>query len=291
MISPADQARHVTVRIAFMHSLTSDKRTRELFATWARPLRLAARVAALQRELDRLAAATGPGETRTELFCRLVGYEPSNISAVNGWPSLVPVPLAAILGEPPHQAPFSTGLMRAVHRAVEAYCTTMRRAESLYSGQARTFAQDTLNLSWPWLPSALLNAFFAEHRHAVLGEVDSISYGPMIVSSPVTFVSPPFEPYAGARRRLAQAGRALKDRERSYALKTKGPRGALSAYGHWFYRQRVAGHSLRKLASDYHAAAAHRRSVAACDDRPTIRHGIKIAERLLTLPIAHLLME
>jgi hypothetical protein len=55
-------------------------------------------------------------------------------------------------------------------------------------------------------------------------------------------------------------------------------RQRLADYGAWLYRHKVRGESIRALATEY---TRRERGVAQSDDRPTVRYGIRLAERLL----------
>ena len=96
----------------------------------------------------------------------------------------------------------------------------------------------------------------------------------------------------GARRRRQPKG----SRQLGYHGRPLGPAefsspetivaATYERYGSWLYRDRVLKDFLREIARDYHhTQAGHRRPFARCDDRPTIREGIKAAERVLRLDV------
>lgn len=250
----ADDERILLARVGFLRALMEDARVPVLFAD-------------IDRTAGLFAAADHLAPLATVLAQRLGMTHRSDLWLTE------PAELARRIDRVPITVEYKaliTDTMRVRKAAMDAYNTI---DAPIVAARLEMFVRE-LRVPWRWLALELVQQYLALFWSQVYGRRIEQDRGLVIGVAAAPRAG---EDFAAAYQRqaaalAAAAQRYLKAKRRS---KTAGPKSDgqhLERYATWFYRHRVKGDSLGRIAAD------------ADTSRANVKRGIGVVEQLLDLP-------
>jgi hypothetical protein len=277
LLSTADQEQRDHARHDLLMLVRADERVEQLFLRWDQEAGVLSLAKHVQRALAKLATIL-PDYDTWEFYQRL------NPEFPDDYADQLSAKLSSVTGVIKKRLVAASQAIRVLHN---------RRKEITQelSQQALAWTDSTLRLPYPWLAARLVGDYFyrIESSHHLTGPLRIEPFSVRLAPGALIHVPPLFgDPRdRETRRRLIKAVDAALE-EAAREMRGHTPRrhqGAeLRKYVSWFYRHHALGHSVRRIARDYHRDRGHPRPVRDCDDRPTIRYGIKKAQAVLDVP-------